>query len=81
MNLSSGTGQKEDNALKRFMGGALAGATATTLTYPFDLLRARMAGSRLYRYLLPHLRVSLFIPASQRIGAQLLCTKATLTGG
>eukprot|EP00040_Diaphanoeca_grandis_P033676 m.206714 g.206714 ORF g.206714 m.206714 type:complete len:669 (-) comp32964_c0_seq1:31-2037(-) len=33
----------ESSVATRFMAGGLAGATATTLTYPLDLVRARMA--------------------------------------
>ncbi len=32
------------DVMKRFVAGSLAGCTAVTLTYPLDLLRARMAG-------------------------------------
>jgi len=34
-----------DPVYTRFLAGAAAGTTATTLTYPFDLFRARMAAS------------------------------------
>ena len=37
------SGTREKDAFSRFSAGAAAGATATALTYPFDLLRARMA--------------------------------------
>ena len=36
--------------LKRFFAGALAGLTAAVVTYPLDMVRARMAVSRLNRY-------------------------------
>ena len=45
--------QDESNMYTRFVCGAAAGATATAITYPLDLLRARMAahwhGIPLYR--------------------------------
>jgi len=37
------TGQEKKTPLTRFFAGAVAGGTATLVSYPFDLLRARMA--------------------------------------
>lgn len=37
------TGQEKKTPLTRLVAGAVAGSTATCFSYPFDLLRARMA--------------------------------------
>jgi len=37
------TGQETKTPMSRFFAGAVAGGTATMVSYPFDLLRARMA--------------------------------------
>ena len=70
-----------DKVAVRFAAGALAGATATTLTYPLDLLRARMAAHwgpvPLYSGYLEGLKT---ITKTEGVGALFHGLRPTLTG-
>lgn len=57
--LAEGQDRKVPGAVKSFVSGAVAGTAATTVTYPFDLLRTRFAAQgteRVYDGILASLR-------------------------